>query len=80
MALPVQRHLAGSGGSDANCVAVLAALGYGSYSHQPFSNNDLGCQFAWGSWTYWSTELPTTCEACYPGAAAAVTRMCACFE
>ncbi|MBN1773243.1 MAG: hypothetical protein JXB32_18420 [Deltaproteobacteria bacterium] len=74
------RDFAGSGGSDANCVAVVNALGYGSYSHQDWSNNALGCQFGWGSWTYWSTDLPTTCEACIPGAAAAVIRMCACLE
>ena len=73
------RDYAGSGGTDAQCVAVLAALGYGSYSHQDWSNNDLGCHFAWASWTYWSTAFPTTCAAAAPGAAAAV-RMCACAE
>lgn len=71
------RDYAGSGGTDAQCVAVLVALGYGSYPHQDFSNNDLGCHFAWGSWTYWSTALPTTCGAAAGGSAAA-ERMCAC--
>jgi len=71
------RDYAGSGGSDANCVAVIAALGFGSYPHQNWSNNDLGCHFAWASWTYWSTALPTTCQAADPGAANA-QRMCAC--
>lgn len=74
------REFAGSGGSDANCVAVLEALGFGAYSHQNWSNNDLGCHFAWRSWTYWSNAFPTTCDAHYPGAAAEVVRMCACFE
>ncbi|MBI5485977.1 MAG: hypothetical protein HY905_01450 [Deltaproteobacteria bacterium] len=73
------RDYAGSGGTDAQCVAVLAALGFGSYPHQDWSNNDLGCHFAWGSWTYWSTAAPTTCAAAAPGGAAAV-RMCACTE
>ena len=71
------RDFAGSGGTDANCVAVLAALGYGGYPHQDWSNNNLGCHFAWASWTYWSTAAVTTCEAAAPGAADAV-RMCAC--
>lgn len=73
------RDYAGSGGTDAQCVAVLAALGYGSYPHQNWSNNDLGCHFAWASWTYWSAALPTTCAAAAPGAAAAV-RVCTCLE
>jgi hypothetical protein len=73
------RDYAGSGGTDAQCVAVLAALGFSSYPHQDWSNNDLGCHFAWASWTYWSTALPTTCASAAPGAAAAV-RMCACAE
>lgn len=71
------RDFAGSGGTDANCVLVLNALGFGSYPHQSYSNNDLGCQYAWQSWTYWSSALPTTCEAAGPGAAS-VVRMCAC--
>jgi hypothetical protein len=73
------RDFAGSGGTDANCVAVLAALGYSQWPHQSFSNNDLGCQFAWSSWTYWSAAKATTCEAKDMGAAA-VHRMCACNE
>jgi hypothetical protein len=73
------RDFAGSGGTDANCVAVLAALGYGGYPHQDFSNNDQGCHYAWDSWTYWSTAFPTTCETFAVGAAN-VVRMCACTE
>lgn len=74
------RDFAGSGGSDANCVAVLAALGYGGFPHQNWSNNELGCHYAWDSWTYWSTALVTACEGSYPGAAARAVRMCACLE
>ena len=75
------RDFAGSGGTDANCVSVLDALGYGAYRHQNWCNNDLGCQFAWPGdpWTYWSQALATTCEAVHPGDAHAV-RMCACNE
>jgi hypothetical protein len=73
------RDYAGSGGTDANCVAVLEALGYGGYTHQDWSNTDLGCHFAWASWTYWSSFYPTTCESAAPSPAAAV-RMCACNE
>jgi hypothetical protein len=74
------RDYAGSGGSDAHCVAVLEALGYGGYPHQDFSNNDLGCHFAWLSYTYWSTEDETTCEAApFIGETdPSVYRMCAC--
>jgi hypothetical protein len=70
------RDYAGSGGTDAHCVAVLAALGFGGWPHQDWSNNDLGCHFAWGTWTYWSTFLPTTCASRAPSAAARI--MCAC--
>ncbi|MFO0571818.1 MAG: hypothetical protein U0263_39710 [Polyangiaceae bacterium] len=73
------RDFAGSGGSDANCVSVLNALGYGSFLHQDWSNNDLGCQFAWNSWTYWSSYSTTTCEAAGVGSAQ-VVRMCACEQ
>ncbi|MFH1437336.1 MAG: hypothetical protein ABIJ56_16650 [Pseudomonadota bacterium] len=74
------RDYAGSGGTDAQCVAVLEALGYGGYPHQDNSNNDLGCHFAWLLYTYWSTEYETTCEA-FPFIGEhdpSVFRMCAC--
>jgi hypothetical protein len=74
------RDFAGSHGTDEHCRAVLAALGYGDFSHQPFSNNALGCHFAWGSWTYWSQAFSTTCEGSSPGAPAGVIRMCACLR
>ncbi len=72
------RDFAGSAGTDANCVLVLNALGFASYPHQNYSNNDLGCHYAWHSWTYWSQAMPTTCEAAAPSASA--VRMCACNE
>ncbi|MFH1435625.1 MAG: hypothetical protein ABIJ56_07895 [Pseudomonadota bacterium] len=74
------RDYAGSSGTDAQCVAVLEALGYGAYPHQGSSNNDLGCHFAWLSYTYWSTEHETTCEALpFIGESdPCVLRMCAC--
>ena len=74
------RDFAGSGGTDENCVAVLAALGYCAYPHQSYSNNNLGCHFAWTSHTYWSTAEPTTCEAePFIGPTdPTVYRMCAC--
>jgi hypothetical protein len=71
------RDFAGSGGTDPGCIAVLAELGYGGYPHFDSSNNDLGCQFGWGVYTYWSTLYPTTCEAASYGESATV-RMCAC--
>jgi hypothetical protein len=74
------RDYAGSGGTDEHCVAVLYALGYGDFPHQSYANNDLGCHFAWGSYTYWATAYETTCEAdmTVSGPDPGVLRMCAC--
>lgn len=72
------RDYAGSLGTDEHCLAVLEALGYGSFTHTPSSNNDLGCHVAWVNQSYWSQALPTTCAASHPGAPAAAIRMCAC--
>jgi hypothetical protein len=74
------RDYAGSGGTDAQCLEVLGALGYGGYNHQSFGNNALGCHVAWGNWTYWSTLYETTCEAA-PSSSDPdpfAYRMCAC--
>jgi len=74
------RGYAGSGGTDDGCRRVLGALGFGEWQHFGESNNDLGCQYAWNIYTYWSTYAETTCEAVPvigendPN----VIRMCAC--
>jgi hypothetical protein len=74
------RDYAGSGGTDDGCRRVLRVLGLGDWQHFDQSNNDLGCQYAWNIYTYWSTYFETTCEA-YPIIGANnpnAIRMCAC--
>jgi hypothetical protein len=60
------RDYAGSGGSDAQCVAVLTIfkIGPADVSHQSHSNNNLGCQHCWPAtpYTYWSDDDPATCD------------------
>lgn len=67
-------NYAGSGGSDAQCWAVVVAVGYGWTNHQNWSNNACGCHFYWGNWTYWSTAATTNP---YVGCA---QMFCACNE
>ena len=74
------RYYAGSDGTDAHCIEVLDALGYGAYEHSVPGGNQFGCFFAWDIYTYWSPDLPTNCEDGCPGCAAHVVRMCACNE
>ena len=74
------RYYAGSDGTDAHCIEVLGALGFGGYGHYIDGDNQFGCQFAWGIYTYWSIDFPTNCEDGCPGCAAQVVRMCACNE
>ena len=74
------RDYAGSGGTDEGCRAVLEVLDFEEWQHFDESNNDLGCQYAWNIYTYWSTFYETTCEAVpFIGENDPhVIRMCAC--